>query len=235
MNHINLQLIEKPDQVAGSLDIIDVWNTIQGEGPLAGMPATFVRLAGCNLQCPLCDTDYTTDRYPVSVKALVDRIEENHAPGRLIVLTGGEPFRQRIDPFVNVLLYRKFIVQIETNGTLFTCEGLNWDNLNLHVVCSPKTPGVPRKLADKITAWKYIVEYGKVDPTDGLPTSVLGAAIRPYRPMEGVRKQDIYIQPCDAGPGNDEQTNLNIRQALDVCAAFGYRICLQLHKILGMK
>src|SRR3954467_9071958 len=43
-----------------SLSIHSIFYTLQGEGPYSGCPAVFMRLAGCNLQCPGCDTDYTS-------------------------------------------------------------------------------------------------------------------------------------------------------------------------------
>jgi len=52
---MNNQRREKMDSDPGGwLEIVSVWDTIQGEGPFAGSPAVFVRLAGCNLQCPFC-------------------------------------------------------------------------------------------------------------------------------------------------------------------------------------
>ena len=55
----------------GLLAVHSIFYTIQGEGPFAGETAVFVRLAGCNLQCPLCDTDYTSDRRMVGPMGLV--------------------------------------------------------------------------------------------------------------------------------------------------------------------
>lgn len=99
------------------LDVIDVWNTIQGEGPFAGCPATFVRLAGCNLKCTLCDTDYTSKRRVMSLLELVTWIRTLCASD-LVVITGGEPFRQNVNKLVEVLLGYGYKVQVETNGTL---------------------------------------------------------------------------------------------------------------------
>ena len=55
---INKQPIEKREpSYEGTLQVHSIFKTIQGEGPFCGTPCVFVRLAGCNLQCPACDTD----------------------------------------------------------------------------------------------------------------------------------------------------------------------------------
>jgi organic radical activating enzyme len=231
---INLQPVESVVKDPHSMiDVVEVWRTFQGEGPFAGMPATFLRLAGCNLKCALCDTDYTTGRRLHSVEELVDRVDRvspRLSQKTLVVLTGGEPFRQPLDRLINALLNCQYIVQIETNGTLY--QDLNWLHPDLHIVCCPKTAGVHKKIANRNIHWKYVVEAGKVDPKDGLPTSVLGEPIRPYRPEPGVRHRDIYVQPVDA---QDPAVNeANLRQAVFSCAQFGYRLCLQIHKIIGV-
>jgi len=74
---LNQQLAEKRvERQDGALEIIDIFPTIQGEGPFAGEPAIFVRLAGCVLQCPLCDTDYTSGRRLISIPSLTEEIDE---------------------------------------------------------------------------------------------------------------------------------------------------------------
>jgi organic radical activating enzyme len=111
----------------------EVFTSLQGEGPSAGAPALFVRLALCNLRCAWCDTRYTWDfeRYAyddevreVPVESLVERIERDGA-GRLIV-TGGEPLLQM--PALERLLQRiptEIVVEVETNGTLAPSEALS--------------------------------------------------------------------------------------------------------------
>jgi len=134
------------------------WLTIQGEGPFAGTRAVFVRLAGCNLRCPTCDTDYTTDARDVAVEslavtvndAMLGEVKWHHAntggnDGRkilasrsVVVITGGEPMRQEaLVPFVrHLILDYGLTVQIETNGTL-GLEDLPWLSGKLSVVVSP--------------------------------------------------------------------------------------------------
>jgi len=89
---------QKPEQrtLETSIDIVDYFRTIQGEGPFAGFPAVFIRMAGCNLKCPGCDTNYTHGRDTVSAIALTEELVPLLAktPRAVIVITGGEPFRQ---------------------------------------------------------------------------------------------------------------------------------------------
>src|SRR5580658_3582582 len=88
-----------------SLWVQEVFYTLQGEGPFSGVPAVFVRLAGCNLACFWCDTDFESSTWRPTFDELLANIEEKRpAICNLIVITGGEPFRQNIRPLVCHLL-----------------------------------------------------------------------------------------------------------------------------------
>lgn len=213
----------------GAVEVIRIWNTIQGEGPFVGCPAIFVRLAGCNLQCPACDTDYTTGRAFMAVSKIAEEVKarstEDHP---LVVITGGEPFRQDLSQVVNRLSLDGAVIQIETNGTIFDAT-FPYDKVTL--VCSPKA-GVSPMLDPHIAAYKYIIEDGFVDPHDGLPTSVLGSGLPVGRPRPSFCRRAIYIQPLDTGDETENQRHL--KAAIDVCMKWGYRLCLQTHKIIGL-
>lgn len=217
----------------GVLEVHSLFHTIQGEGPFAGLAAVFIRLTGCNLQCPLCDTDYTSNREELSPFQVLDtarRACPAFAKTDLAVLTGGEPFRQNIGPTVREFLLAGWKVQIETNGTLFL-EDFPWYAENLTVVCSPKTPVIEPKIVKHVNAWKYVVEAGKVEAHDGLPAVALGG-MKPARPPKEFRRSQIYLQPCDE---QDEAKNkANLKAARDSALKWGYRCGVQLHKILGV-
>jgi 7-carboxy-7-deazaguanine synthase len=221
----------------GVLEVVDVWYTIQGEGPFVGCPAVFVRLFGCNLQCPDCDTDYTSRRLLSPPLALLDTVTEtwinrsdyNSNQRPLIVITGGEPFRQDIAPFVREALQREFRIQIETNGTL-ALEDFPYATTT--TVCSPKGSHVHERLRPWIKALKYVIEDGEVHPHDGLPTTVLGSPTLVARPWEGFRG-DIYLQPSDQS--DRELNEKNVQAAVKSCMKYGYRLCLQMHKYAGLK
>lgn len=225
----------------GFLEVVDVWETIQGEGPFAGEPSIFVRLAGCNLQCPLCDTDYTSKRERFSPADLFAKVKSIRKSG-LIVITGGEPFRQNIAPFVRQVLHffvsgwvMPYHIQIETNGTYDPGSGA-WGSLprrdqDCMIVCSPKSKIHPN--AHKyIGAYKYVVEAGQISEEDGLPLKTLGGEYLVGRPVNNVLAP-IYVQPLD------EQDEIKNKEHLDAavqsCLKFGYKLTIQMHKIIGLR
>jgi len=98
--------------------LIELYKSVQGESSFAGLPCIFVRLAGCNLRCAWCDSEYTfTGGKPFSEDEIVAQIEAL-APCRLIEFTGGEPMLQAKEllPLMQRLLSRNYTLMIETSG-----------------------------------------------------------------------------------------------------------------------
>lgn len=234
----NTQSPEKRTRTSSSFQIHSIFSTIQGEGPFAGRPATFIRLAGCNLQCPSCDTEYTSNRKVLTPEEIRDiMLAEGHiAP--LVVITGGEPFRQPIAPLVYYLLHNRYRVQIETNGTLFDPGMIfvrEYVPLLQTIVCSPKTGDLNKQLVPYIDAFKYVLQAGEISEVDGLPLKALGhpcGKTGVYRPPEGYSKNRVYVQPLDEGcPTRNKQ---NLEAAVWSSQTFGYTFCLQVHKYINL-
>jgi 7-carboxy-7-deazaguanine synthase len=98
--------------------LIETYKSVQGESSFAGVPCIFVRLAGCNLRCSWCDSEYTfTGGYKQSEDEVVTAIE-SLAPVRLIEFTGGEPMLQarELIPLMERLLAARYTLMIETSG-----------------------------------------------------------------------------------------------------------------------
>jgi len=231
MDSINNQ---PPEPVVDSttLEVHSIWDTIQGEGPFAGRKATFVRMAGCNICCRFCDSDYTSNRDKYNAIDLTNDSRFDHS--RLIVITGGEPFRQNIKPFIDGLLEKGVSIQVETNGII--CPRWLKDyspNIwfrGLTIVCSPKTPKVAEELFAFTGALKYVVQDGYI-ADDGLPSSTLGMKHSVARPPSDW-KGEIYIQPLDEQ--NEEANQRNLKAAAESCLKYDYRLCVQMHKLAGL-
>lgn len=215
------------------LEVFKIFPTIQGEGPFTGRPATFIRLYGCNLQCPWCDTDYTSQRHDYNAETLVNlcvsHISRDAATRRpLVVITGGEPFRHNLSFLVTGLCNEGFDVQIETNGTL-PPDGVS--TFRATIVCSPKAPKVNPLIERFCKNYKYVLNAAEVDPGDGLPGITLGG-MRPARPPADFHG-DIWVAPMDARDSNENESNM--RAAVDSCLKFGYRLSVQTHKIANLE
>jgi 7-carboxy-7-deazaguanine synthase len=231
--HINIQPIEKKIESNGSvLSVHSIFDTIQGEGPFCGHPAVFVRLAGCNLQCPGCDTEYTAGRSDISINGILEAIQYFRKAPHLVVITGGEPFRQNITPLVIALGEAGYGVQIETNGTLPPSLFFPYWPI---VVCSPKAGKINPRMAIRADWFKYVMAHGSVDPTDGLPTLALdhGAVPRVARPPSSYGNK-IFLQPMDAGVGYEDVTAENVKACVESCMKYGHILQLQVHKLIGV-
>ena len=241
-----------------TLAVQEVFYTIQGEGPFSGTPAVFVRLAGCNLACTFCDTEFEsgiTNR--LDVDQIVKKTMSFPRP-QLVVLTGGEPLRQNVVPLIKLLLMAGVhTVQIETAGTVWTDDMAalmvrtqakhSMDHDAVVIVCSPKTPMINRDIQAWVSHYKYVIEAGKVDVEDGLPVSgtqtrnfhVTQRIFRPWmnENIANMMNQNpadisIWVSPCDH---HDEGANrMNMAAAVASSMKHGYRLSLQTHKILGL-
>ena len=106
--------------------IVEIFQSIQGEGKYVGAKQVFVRFLGCNLSCDWCDTTATGDSQQVSseelsVEEVLSRVDEISQGCHAVSLTGGEPLLQK--DFLRGLLPQLkkagFITHLETNGVLF--------------------------------------------------------------------------------------------------------------------
>lgn len=231
----------------GALDVHSMFVTLQGEGPLAGVPALFIRLAGCNLRCAFCDTDFTSTRTTYELRDLVYRAQlmMRGKSIRLIVLTGGEPLRQNVAPFIIAVdhLMPDVHVQIETAGSVWPVGLTAVFNMmpgRASLVCSPKLPRVHPKVRDYCLHWKYIVRADSAD-VNGLPT------LLPTQPNDHARAgkryvygrglhsdegETIWLQPCDDDDPDTARANLDY--AVRLCMEYGHRLCIQQHKVIGL-
>ena len=121
------------------MHLIELYKSVQGESSFAGLPCIFVRLAGCNLRCAWCDSEYTfTGGKPFTEDEIVAQIEAL-APCKLIEFTGGEPMLQAKELLLLMrrLLDQNYTLMIETSGERPLAEVPN----AVHKIVDVKCPG----------------------------------------------------------------------------------------------
>jgi 7-carboxy-7-deazaguanine synthase len=219
--------ILKPETHNGDfLDVVEIFPTLQGEGPYAGYPAVFIRLGGCNLACEFCDTEF--EKYQnLTLEAIIAEAvrlaknDEGKVVKNLIVITGGEPLRQPISKLCEELVKLNFLVQIETNGTIF--RELPKE---VKIICSPKVTNgkyhqVRPDLLSRINAFKFIISKTNKN----------------YSNIAEVGQSEfnipLYLQPMDEYDEAKNQNNLEY--AAELCQQNGYLFSLQIHKILKIR
>ena len=113
-------------QEEGTLKVIEIYESVQGEGPNTGRPTLFVRFAGCNMRCPgwPCDTEYAVDpalwhkAYTSwTVANLAARINEEHSNMHNVCFTGGEPFMQKELPALINRIRFSSNIEVFSNGS----------------------------------------------------------------------------------------------------------------------
>jgi 7-carboxy-7-deazaguanine synthase len=107
-----------PSYTSTTLQISELFASIQGESTYAGQPCGFIRLAGCNLRCTWCDTTYAFEGGNTgTIQEILETVASWRLP--LVEITGGEPLLQSgCVPLAEALLEAGYTTLLETNGSL---------------------------------------------------------------------------------------------------------------------
>ena len=191
--------------------LVEIFESLQGEGRNMGRPVVFVRFAGCNLACPWCDTD-VAKRFELSLADLVAEVKTYRA--KSVILTGGEPTIQKdMDELVAALKAEGYWIGVETNGT----NEPAWFAAVDYVACSPKAEYPDRIRLTKANEVRLVASS----------ESVLAFA---RRVRVQIAATDYYISPCEREGEIDFATAKSVLSKLE-----GFSLSVQLHKILGFR
>jgi 7-carboxy-7-deazaguanine synthase len=189
--------------------IANLFTSIIGEGRFAGTPASFIRLAGCNVNCDFCDTEYIANE-ELTENELVSWAKGNNL--KHVVITGGEPLMQDLTPLALLMP----MAHLETNGTYpipFACR--SW-----WIAVSPKTHNCLITTLVEADEIKFL--YG---------TYNWDIIIKEYKDVgRGIK----WITPIVIG--DRDRYKLNVEKAIKYCLdnpEFNY--CCQIHKYLNIK
>lgn len=195
------------------LKVNEIFKSIQGESTYAGLPCTFVRLAGCNLRCTYCDTNYAYyEGKEISDEDIIAKIDEYGV--KCVEFTGGEPMLQEETPnLIKTLLDKGYNVLIETNGSI--CIGCLDKRLN--IIMDYKTPksGMSERMrpknfeflkptdqikfvlmdeSDYIWAKDIILENKLTDKFEHVLMSPAYGELSPKDLVEWVLKDDLHVR-----------------------------------------
>ncbi len=209
-------------------NVKEIYLTVQGEGAQTGLPAVFLRFAGCNLWsglerdrasavCKFCDTDFIGTDGPgggkfKTAQALAETVA-THWPDaspntgqKWVVCTGGEPILQLDTVLIDAFHAAGFKVAVETNGTLQAPEGLDW------ICVSPKANAELVQTSGH--ELKLVYPQAENKPED---FASLGFEV-------------FSLQPLD-----DKNKSANEKAAFDYCLKNPlWRLSTQTHKYIGV-
>ena len=155
------------------MKVVEIFDSMQGEGEFMGIMCTFVRFAGCNLSCSFCDE---AKKYSKAKEMSIEKIVKK-CKQKIVVLTGGEPTIQpQLKELVAALHSAGHSVHIETNGTNYVPCEVDW------VTVSPKAP-------------KY--ECKGVSGLHNEIKLVVSKDLTLKQALEHTGGQPVWLQPCD--------------------------------------
>ncbi len=209
----------KPDSgLDAMLKVVEIFQSVQGEGANTGKSAVFVRLSHCNRNCWFCDTDWSvgTDMTVAEVLVEVNSLSDpEDYPHNLLIWTGGEPTLQLTDEVLEH--FSGFYNCIETNGSNPVPTRIQY------ISCSPKvSPDILKKNFKHVNEFRYPVGVGETLPEiSDLPQA-----------------DNYFISPLFVG---EEKKRFEISaENVEFCIEYvkkhpQWRLSLQTHKFLNIR
>ena len=202
------------------MKVVEIFNSIEGEGIRAGLPCTFIRLYGCNLHCSYCDSRYAcegSEYIVMSIQEILDSVSQWGC--KLITVTGGEPLMHSgIDELLMRLHELGYKVNVETNGSQV-----------------PTVPGVTytvdfKTLSSGMSKYMNVRAFQFLDDTDVVKFVVgneedLNQALE-FMETSGCRAQ-VFVSPIFDKIQASEIVDYIQRHKL-----WNWRVQLQMHKYI---
>lgn len=216
----------------------EIFQTLQGEGYFAGVPAIFIRLQGCPVGCSWCDTKYTwkhdtinqvsaeaiplktakSNRWArLSAEAMIATMEQQNWTARHIVITGGEPCLHDLMPLTYALEQQGFSCQIETSGTQeIHCTPQTWVTVSPKINMLGGLPVLEQALARSDEIKYPVASISDIKAFDTLLIT-----------LNNNKQRVIALQPISQ---KDAATKL----CIETCIARNWRLSMQTQKYLNI-
>lgn len=189
----------------------EIFKSLQGEGFNQGKEVIFLRLAGCNLACSWCDTDY----HPYteySVEMILNELATYDC--KSVLLTGGEPSVQILDELLHALKNQNYWIAIETNGTI------NLDRYNGlidYISLSPKKQ-INQFVASEVRVVNDALTIDKLLSIE-----------------KTVEADNYYLSPLEIGGEMNIRETMQLLAGINASGTKPWRMSLQLHKLIGIR
>lgn len=226
--------------------IVEIFESLQGEGYNTGMPAIFIRLGRCDLACSWCDTDYMRFNY-VPLSQVLAMLQGRTAKN--IIITGGEPVvHPRLGSLLDALKERGYTLCIETNGLHQMPEQIDY------IATSPKACYAERYVGGGLTEAdevRIVVDVdgvssdvgGDLQPSDNEYSFEVTEKERQFMHFaqtmaEKIKAQHYYLSPLEEeGEMNIHQTIrlIGLLNATDQANKVHWQLSLQTHKWAGIE
>lgn len=200
-----------------SLQVSEIFSSLQGEGPWIGLPAVFIRLSGCiEPYCPWCDTRYAlTQAGEMGIDDILLTLQPY--PCLRAVITGGEPFLQWESGLSDLhagLLQQGFALQYETSGKVKIPSVKD-----AVIVCSPKyLDGIWHFDPDNLSSADY---YKFLAGDSGWQEAIEG-----FIETNRIDREKVFVMPLGA---TREGQLRNMEAVFGYCLRKGYRMSPRLH------
>ncbi|ANQ48418.1 7-carboxy-7-deazaguanine synthase QueE [Flammeovirga yaeyamensis] len=196
-----------------ALPVMEAFYTIQGEGAYTGQAAYFIRLAGCDVGCVWCDVkeSWEQDAHPVlEIEEIIQNAKKH--PGRLAIITGGEPLMHNLEPLTKRLKEEGFHINIETSGTHKFTGHLDY------ITLSPKKFKKPVEEAYQLASEFKVVVFHKSDIQWAINLSEkLNKDCKLYIQPEWSKRQEITPLLVEFVKNNPEwQLSLQTHKYIDI-------------------
>ncbi|WP_423738295.1 7-carboxy-7-deazaguanine synthase QueE [Caviibacterium pharyngocola] len=197
--------------------IVEIFESLQGEGANTGMSCIFIRFGKCNLACPWCDTNFNQfERLPLS--RILQKVRSFSAKN--IIITGGEPTIQpKLTALLAALKAEGYFLAIETNGLKNVPPQIDY------IAVSPKRAYWEQYRRRHITAAdevRIVADENVVDFCQWVETHI--------------RATNYYLSPCEI---NGEMNLLDVITQLGLLNTRRdkplWRLSLQTHKLIGIE
>jgi len=209
------------DDLSPLFPVVELFESVQGEGANAGLLVSFLRLGGCNLSCQWCDTDSSVYQM-MDIPAILKRLSTFRV--RRLILTGGEPL---IHPTLETLLASLkgagYWIALETNGLINPIAPVR--RFLDYIATSPKAHATSGYHEDRM-----------IRHADEVRIVVDGDVFEFCKEMRTkIEAKHYFLSPCFRDGKMNVSETLSLLKRLNVdCHEMPWRLSLQTHKLIGV-